>query len=96
MDPLEVADAPVASTTLKVMLAAEPFTAAVGIPVMAPVVAFSVRPAGSLPELSENVYGDWPPVAVSCSVNAVPTFPLMLGTVSVRGCPVMVKVTVAV
>jgi len=53
--PLAVAEEPAESTTLKVMLAAEPFTTAVGVPVMAPVVVFSVKPAGSLPEPTENV-----------------------------------------
>ena len=31
------------------------FTATVGVPVMAPLVAFSVRPAGSVPELSAQL-----------------------------------------
>lgn len=94
--PFAVVDAPVESTTAKVMLAAEPVAVAVGVPVIAPVEAFSVRPAGSLPELTENVYGDLPPVAVSESVNAVPTFPLALGKVSARGTAVIVRVIVAV
>jgi len=49
MAPLAVADVPLESTTLAVMFAAVPLTAVVGVPVMAPVVEFSVRPAGSLP-----------------------------------------------
>ena len=39
--------------------------AVVGVPVMAPVEAFSVSPAGSDPELIENVYGGVPPAATS-------------------------------
>jgi len=38
--------------------------ALVGVPVMAPVVVFSVRPAGSEPEAIANVYGAVPPVTV--------------------------------
>jgi hypothetical protein len=94
--PFAVAVEPVESTTAKVMLAAVPITIAVGVPVIAPVDAFSVRPAGSLPEPTENVYGDSPPVAVSEAVNAVPTFPLALGNVKVRGAAVTVRVIAAV
>jgi hypothetical protein len=43
------------SVTLKVILAAGPFTAVVGVPVIAPVDAFSVRPAGSTPMLAAYV-----------------------------------------
>jgi hypothetical protein len=94
--PFAVADAPVESTTSKVMLAVEPVAVPVGVPEIAPVAAFKVRPAGSLPELTEKVYGDLPPVVVSESVNVVPTFPLALGTVNVRGTAVTVRLTVAV
>jgi hypothetical protein len=38
--------------------------AVVGVPVIAPVVAFSVRPGGRDPELTVNVYGAEPPVTV--------------------------------
>jgi hypothetical protein len=93
--PVAVVEVPFESTTLKVMLAAEPLTAAVGVPVIAPVLVFRVKPAGNLPELSENVYGDFPPVAASESVNAVPTVPVALGNVRVKGA-VVVRVTVAV
>jgi hypothetical protein len=96
MVPFAVADEPVESITSKVMLAAVPLAIAVGVPVIAPVEVLSVRPAGSLPELTENVYGDLPPAAVSESVNAVPVFPLSLGNVNVRGAAVMVRVIAAV
>jgi hypothetical protein len=43
------------SVTVNVMLAAGPVVAAVGVPVMAPVEPFSVRPAGSVPALTEYV-----------------------------------------
>ena len=36
--------------------------AEVGVPVIAPVVVFRVRPAGSAPEPMANVYGAVPPV----------------------------------
>ena len=35
----------------------------VGVPVIAPVEAFKVRPAGREPELIEKVYGETPPPA---------------------------------
>ena len=38
--------------------------AAVGVPVIAPVFAFSVRPAGSVPAETLYVYGAVPPEAV--------------------------------
>jgi hypothetical protein len=38
--------------------------AVVGVPVIAPVVVFSVRPPGSEPEAIANVYGAVPPVTV--------------------------------
>ena len=50
-----------ASTTLKVSGVA--FTAAVGVPVIAPVAASNARPAGSVPAVIDHVYGTVPPVA---------------------------------
>jgi hypothetical protein len=37
----------------------------VGVPAIAPVLAFRFKPGGSTPEVTENVYGAMPPVAVS-------------------------------
>ena len=39
-------------------------TDAEGVPVMVPVEAFRVRPAGREPLVSDQVYGETPPVAV--------------------------------
>jgi hypothetical protein len=52
--PLAVAEAAgdSESVTLNVMLAAGPLTAVVGVPVIAPVVAFRVNPAGRVPALT--------------------------------------------
>jgi hypothetical protein len=67
-----VAETPLASTTLIVKL-----PAAVGVPVTAPVEAFSVRPAGSVPT-TEKVYGEVPPVTVIAPLlKATPTSPLV-------------------
>ena len=41
------------------------FAAAVGVPLIRPVDAFSVKPPGSVPEVSVHVYGVVPPVAAS-------------------------------
>ena len=40
----------------------------VGVPVMAPVEGFSVKPAGSEPVMIEKVYGGTPPVATSAEL----------------------------
>lgn len=37
----------------------------VGVPVMVPVLVFSVNPAGSAPKLMEKLYGVVPPMAFS-------------------------------
>jgi hypothetical protein len=42
--------------------------AAVGVPVMAPVEGFSVKPVGSEPLVIENVYGGTPPVATKAEL----------------------------
>jgi hypothetical protein len=60
--------------------------AVVGVPVIAPVVAFSVRPGGSAPELTVNVYGARPPVTVIAELYGVPTVPVMVAA----HCAVMV------
>jgi hypothetical protein len=50
--------------------------AAVGVPVIAPVEAFSVRPAGSVPT-TVNVYGEAPPLTVMAGLlNGTPTSPV--------------------
>ena len=38
---------------------------AVGVPVMAPVLAFNDNPAGNVPTVIDHVYGVAPPVAAS-------------------------------
>ena len=50
--------------------------AVVGVPVIAPVAAFSDSPAGKLPALTLNVYEPLPPVALTVCEYAVPTVPL--------------------
>jgi hypothetical protein len=50
------------SVTLKVSGALA--TDAEGVPVTAPVEGFRVRPAGSVPLVSDQLYGKTPPVAV--------------------------------
>lgn len=61
------------SVTLKV--SAAPDTAVVGVPVMAPVAAFSDSPAGNVPLASDQAYGVVPPDAVSVAEYATPTCP---------------------
>jgi hypothetical protein len=51
------------SVTLKVR--GVPATDVEGVPLIAPVEAFSVKPAGREPLVIDHVYGDTPPVAVS-------------------------------
>jgi hypothetical protein len=59
------ADVPVESTTCAVKLNV-PDT--VGVPVMAPVVVFKLKPVGKEPVIIENVYGGTPPVAASAEL----------------------------
>ena len=56
---------PVESTTWAVKLNVPDV---VGVPVIAPVDAFSVRPAGNEPLVMENVYGGVPPDATSAEL----------------------------
>ena len=55
-----LAELPEESTALAVKLNVPEL---VGVPVIAPVDALRVRPAGREPELMEKVYGDTPPPA---------------------------------
>ena len=43
-------------------------TVCVGVPVIAPVEAFNVRPAGSVPLVSDHIYGGVPPVAAKTAL----------------------------
>ena len=56
---------PVESTTLAVKLNVPAW---VGVPVIAPVEVFSVKPGGNEPLVMENVYGGTPPVATSAEL----------------------------
>jgi hypothetical protein len=74
-----VATEPLESVTLIVNV-----PAVFGVPVIAPVDAFSVRPVGRVPLATENVNGAVPPVTVIAGLlNAVPTMPdVAVGQVS--------------
>jgi len=54
--------APFESVTLMVKLKTP---VAVGVPVMAPFVVFNVKPVGSAPDASANVYPGVPPLATT-------------------------------
>jgi len=43
-------------------------TVCVGVPVIAPVAAFNMRPAGNVPLLSDHIYGGVPPVAANMAL----------------------------
>ena len=43
-------------------------TVCVGVPVIAPVEEFNVRPAGSVPLVSDHIYGGVPPVAAKTAL----------------------------
>lgn len=49
------------AVTVKLLVAPDP----VGVPVMAPVAASRVRPAGRLPDVSAQVTGAFPPLDAS-------------------------------
>jgi hypothetical protein len=63
-----------ASVTFTVKLIG-PVTLPVGVPVIAPVPPFNVKPAGSAPTLIDQAYGVMPPVAPSVWLYAVPSVP---------------------
>jgi hypothetical protein len=82
-----VATTPLASVTLTVNVPLD-----VGVPVIAPVVEFRVRPAGSVPVAIENVKGDTPPVTVIAGLlNATPTSPEVTAEQATDGAATMVK-----
>jgi len=47
---------------------AVPVTVCVGVPVIAPVEAFNIRPVGKIPLVSDHVYGGVPPVAAKTAL----------------------------
>ena len=51
-------------------------TALFGVPLMAPVAEFNVRPLGKAPLLTDQLYGSVPPVAANTSEYVAPTVPL--------------------
>ena len=62
--------------------------AAVGVPLMMPVLAFNVRPAGNVPAVIVHVpYGPVPPVAVSDWLYTLPTVPCarLVGVMLIAG-----------
>jgi hypothetical protein len=63
-----------ASCTWKV--SAVPVAAAVGVPVIAPVDAFKLKPVGSVPLVIDQEKGFVPPLAANVVVYATPTWPL--------------------
>src|SRR5579872_2103275 len=71
-ETVAVADTLLASVTLTVKL---DVPAAVGVPESTPVEALSVIPAGSVPLLTDQVYGAVPPLTVSVNEYAAPTSP---------------------
>jgi len=77
-----VPTAPLASVTLIVNV-----PGAVGVPLMAPVEVFRVRPAGNVPLLTENVSGAVPPVTVITGLlKGTPTVPVLIAEqVTTRG-----------
>ena len=80
-------------------VSAAPFAAAVGVPLSRPVDEFNVKPPGSVPEVSDHVYGMVPPLAANVCEYAVPTWPLdsdNIVIVSVAGAIVSVRLTFAV
>src|ERR1017187_9716450 len=66
--------------------------AAVGVPVMAPVLVLTVRPAGSVPVATEKVNGPVPPETVMAGLlNATPTSPEFTAEQASEGPATMVK-----
>jgi len=57
--------------------------AAVGVPEMAPVLVFRLKPAGSDPLATAYTYGETPPLATTLDEYAVPTVPVPVGVAMV-------------
>jgi hypothetical protein len=70
----------------------------VGMPLIVPVVAFNVSPAGSIPCVNVHVYGVVPPVAVCRKRNGKPISPLAVAPEVIVSGPITasVKALVAV
>ena len=86
-EQVPVAETPLASVTLMVNV-----PPAVGVPVIAPVEGFRVKPLGSVPVATENVYGATPPVTVIAGLlNTTPTSPTPIAEHVTEGGGTMVK-----
>jgi hypothetical protein len=59
----------------------------VGVPVIAPVEAFSDKPAGKVPLVRDHVYGVVPPVAARVALYAALTWPLGSDVVVITSVP---------
>src|ERR1017187_10813987 len=59
----------------------------VGVPLISPVAAFKVRPAGNVPAVTCQLAGGTPPVDVSVCEYAVPTTPLGSDVVAIVSGP---------
>ena len=72
--------------------------AVVGFPVIAPVLAFKLSPAGSVPPVMLHVNGATPPASCRVTLYAVPTVPFAREVVVTdgEGVTVMLKVAVLV
>jgi hypothetical protein len=79
------------SVTWKVRLAVP---GVVGVPVIAPVDEFRLRPAGRVPEVTLHVNGETPPLFVSVTLYAVPAVALTSEVDVMAGGGVTVMVTV--
>ena len=68
---------------------------AVGVPLMTPVLAFKLRPAGSVPEAMLHVKGETPPLICRVTLYAVPTVALTSEVEVMAGSGVTVILTEA-
>ena len=66
-----VCDGVLESVTRKVRLRFDTVTE--GVPLITPVEAPNVNPPGRIPEMSDQVYGVWPPTAVKVCEYGTPT-----------------------
>jgi hypothetical protein len=53
--------------------------ALLGVPVITPLELFNAKSGGSVPELTENTYGEIPPRAPIAEEYATPTCPVLVG-----------------
>jgi hypothetical protein len=77
--PIENAQVPVLTAPVESLTPIVQEPVAVGVPVIAPVDVFNVKPGGSVPVATKKVYGGVPPVTIGAGLlKGTPTMPVLV------------------